>query len=186
MVALVRVLRHFVFWLSVIASPLTFANSLQASIEAIGADVLFMRHALAPGFGDPTNFDINDCSTQRNLDEQGRKQALNLGEQLRAEGVNYSEIRSSFWCRCYETAELLDIGPVTKFSGLNSFFQQHADRSETLGTLNKYLASLDNESEPVLLVTHQVVISAVTGISPASGGFVLFNSKTGAASRWNP
>ncbi|CAI8216706.1 MAG: Uncharacterised protein [Marinobacterium sp. xm-d-530] len=181
-----RVIRHFALLLSVVVSPFSFANSLQASIESIGADVLFMRHALAPGFGDPANFDISDCSTQRNLDDQGRQQALNLGKQLKAERINFSEVRSSFWCRCYETAELLDVGPVTKFSGLNSFFQQYADRRETLNTLNDYLASLEKGTDPVLLVTHQVVISAVTGISPVSGGIVLFNSKTGAASRWEP
>jgi ABC-type transporter Mla subunit MlaD len=75
---------------------------------------------------------------------------------------------------------------VTKFSGLNSFFQQYADRRETLNTLNDSLASLEKGTDPVLLVTHQVVISAVTGISPVSGGIVLFNSKTGAALRWEP
>lgn len=172
--------------MSVIVSPPLLAGSLYDSIEAIDADIVFMRHALAPGFGDPTHFDINDCSTQRNLDSQGREQAARLGRQLKSEGVNFSEVKSSYWCRCYETAELLDIGPVEKFSGLNSFFQQHADRAKTLSSLNEYIASLNAESDPVLLVTHQVVISAVTGISPASGGFVLYNSKTGTASRWDP
>ena len=186
MVSLVRVLRHLALWLFVIISPPLFADSFIDSIGEIDADVVFMRHALAPGFGDPSNFDINDCSTQRNLDSQGREQAVKLGRQLRSEAVNFSEVKSSYWCRCYETAELLNVGPVEKFSGLNSFFQQHADRDETLNILNGYFDSLDNELDPVLLVTHQVVISAVTGISPVSGGFVLFNSKTGAASRWDP
>lgn len=186
MVSLVRVMRHLALWLSVIISPSLFAGSLIDSIRAIDADVVFMRHALAPGFGDPSNFDINDCSTQRNLDSQGREQAVRLGRQLKSEEVNFSEVKSSYWCRCYDTAELLNVGPVEKFSGLNSFFQQYADKDETLNILNGYLDSLGKESDPVLLVTHQVVISAVTGISPVSGGFVLYNSKTGAASRWDP
>jgi phosphohistidine phosphatase SixA len=181
-----KLFRYIVLWLSLITAPTVLASSLQESIDAMDADVLFMRHALAPGFGDPANFDINDCSTQRNLDAQGRDQAVSLGKLLKSTKVNFSEVKSSYWCRCYETAELLDVGPVEKFSGLNSFFQQHADRRETLNSLNDYLTSLDSNSDPVLLVTHQVVISAVTGISPASGGFVLFNSKTGAAARWNP
>ena len=181
-----KLFRYIVLWLSIVITPTVLADSLQNSIDAIGADVLFMRHALAPGFGDPSNFDINDCSTQRNLDTQGREQAITLGKRLKREHVNFSEVKSSYWCRCYETAQLLDVGPVEKFSGLNSFFQQHADRRETLNSLNDYLTSLDSDSDPVLLVTHQVVISAVTGISPASGGFVLFNSKTGAAARWDP
>jgi len=181
-----KLFRYIVLCLSLVITPTVLADSLQKSIDAIGADVLFMRHALAPGFGDPNNFDINDCSTQRNLDTQGREQAVTLGKQLKREHVNFSEVKSSYWCRCYETAELLNVGPVEKFSGLNSFFQQHADRRETLNSLNDYLSSLDNNADPVLLVTHQVVISAVTGISPASGGIVLFNSKTGKASRWDP
>lgn len=186
MVSLVKVLRYLALWLSVFISPAALASTLLESIDAIKADVIFMRHALAPGFGDPSNFDINDCSTQRNLDPQGRAQAVELGNQLQSENIQLSAIKSSYWCRCYETAELLNLGPVEKFSGLNSFFQQHADRRETLNSLNEYLASLDSGADRVLLVTHQVVISAVTGISPASGGFVLFNSRTGTAQRWSP
>ena len=79
--------------------------------------VLFMRHALAPGFGDPDHFSIKDCSTQRNLDETGRAQAQSIGAKLAAANIKFSAIYSSYWCRCLETAQLLGLGAVTPLTG---------------------------------------------------------------------
>jgi len=159
------------------------AETLEDRIEQLGANVIFMRHALAPGFGDPDNFDVERCETQRNLDDQGRAQARDIGAKLRATGLAFDEVLSSEWCRCAETAELLDIGHWSTFSGLNSFFQGYAPREQTLRKLNGYLETLSG-SELVVLVTHQVVISAATGISPPSGGVVLYNSATQKAEQW--
>lgn len=159
------------------------AGELAQRAEQMNANVIFMRHALAPGFGDPENFEVGRCETQRNLDAQGRQQARDLGVRLAAEGFQFSQILSSEWCRCYETADLLELGEWQTFSGLNSFFQGHAPREQTLSKLNQYLDSLSSD-QMVLLVTHQVVISATTGISPPSGGLVLFNSSTGKAESW--
>lgn len=83
-----------------------------------------MRHALAPGTGDPRNFDLTDCSTQRNLSEAGREQAKAVGELLRKSGIEKAGVYSSQWCRCLDTATLLGLGPVTELPALNSFFQQ--------------------------------------------------------------
>lgn len=165
-----------------VALPL-HAETLERRIEQLGANVIFMRHALAPGFGDPDNFDVERCETQRNLDDQGRAQARDIGSKLRATGLAFDEVLSSEWCRCAETAELLDIGHWSTFSGLNSFFQGYAPREQTLQKLNGYLETLSG-SELVVLVTHQVVISAATGISPPSGGVVLYNSATQKAEQW--
>ena len=154
------------------------AESVLAKVIAeTGANVMFMRHALAPGYGDPSHFDVNDCDTQRNLDATGRAQAKALGKVLRQHQINFDEIKSSQWCRCQETARLLDVGKVMPFTGLNSFFEEHADREQTLRQLKSYLDSL-KQDDLVLLVTHQVVISAVTGIYAPSGGVVLFNTTT--------
>jgi len=152
-------------------------SALAKVIAETGANVMFMRHALAPGYGDPGHFDVNDCATQRNLDATGRAQATALGKVLRQHQILFDEIKSSQWCRCQETARLLDVGKVVAFTGLNSFFEEHADREQTLRQLNSYLDAL-KQDELVLLVTHQVVISAVTGVYAPSGGVVLFNTTT--------
>ena len=156
------------------------AGTLSDAIDSIDANVLFLRHALAPGFGDPAEFRIDDCATQRNLDEAGRRQSRQLGAYLNSEGIGFDAILSSRWCRCVDTAAEMDIGDFTIFDGLNSFFDGHVDRDATLALLAKKLATLP-EDGVVLMVTHQVVISAVTGIPPRSGGFVAYNSRTGAA-----
>jgi phosphohistidine phosphatase SixA len=152
-------------------------SALAKVIAETGANVMFMRHALAPGYGDPSHFDVNDCDTQRNLDATGRAQAKSLGEVLKQHQIRFHEIKSSQWCRCQETARLLEVGKVMPFTGLNSFFEEHADREQTLRQLKSYLDSL-KQDDLVLLVTHQVVISAVTGIYAPSGGVVLFNTTT--------
>jgi len=155
-------------------------SALAKVIAETGANVMFMRHALAPGYGDPSHFDVNDCDTQRNLDATGRAQAKSLGKVLKQHQIRFDEIKSSQWCRCQETARLLNLGKVVPFTGLNSFFEEHADREQTLRQLKSYLDAL-KPNERVLLVTHQVVISAVTGIYAPSGGVVLFNTTTKAS-----
>ena len=169
-------------WLITIALLLNTAfvqaeSALAKVITKTGANVMFIRHALAPGYGDPSHFDVNDCSTQRNLDATGRTQAKSLGKVLRQHQINFDEVKSSQWCRCQETARLLEVGKVVPFTGLNSFFEEHADREQTLRQLKNHLDSLKPD-ELVLLVTHQVVISAVTGVYAPSGGVVLFNTTT--------
>jgi len=156
------------------------AGPLADAVDAIDANVLFLRHALAPGFGDPAEFRIDDCSTQRNLDAAGRRQSRKLGAYLRDEGIVFDMILSSRWCRCVDTAAEMDIGAFSTFDGLNSFFNGHVDRAATLALLSARLAELPADGM-VLMVTHQVVISAITGIAPASGGFVAYNSRTGEA-----
>lgn len=134
-----------------------------------GGDVLLLRHAIAPGFGDPAGFRIDDCSTQRNLSEAGRQQAGAIGAWLRERGINEARVYSSQWCRCLETAELLDIGTVLALPALNSFFQRLADREPNLTALRAFLATQPVQNEPLVLVTHQVTITALTGVSPSSG-----------------
>ena len=154
------------------------ATSLMSAISQIDADVIFMRHALAPGFGDPAGFELGDCSTQRNLDANGRSQAKLIGRKLLTSGIHFREILSSEWCRCRETASLLKIGKWQVFSGLNSFFQNYADKDETLDILNSKLNQMDGGV--TLMVSHQIVIRTITGSSTRSGELVVFNTKTKA------
>ena len=98
-------------------------DKLTAAISSIDANVVFMRHALAPGFGDPANFALENCATQRNLDSVGRKQAMEIGAEIRRSATNFTVVLTSEWCRCKDTADLLGLGSWTPFSGLNSFFR---------------------------------------------------------------
>jgi phosphohistidine phosphatase SixA len=150
--------------------------SLPARAEPLALDhpgaVALMRHSMAPGTGDPANFTLGDCATQRNLSEAGRVEARAVGARLRAAGVRFTHILASEWCRASETAELLGMGAVTPFPPLNSFFSDRsaADR-QTADTL-AFLSGLA-EGSRVILVTHQVNITALTGIVPRQGEIVV-------------
>ena len=158
------------------------AEPVRTAINAINADILFMRHALAPGTGDPSHFRVDDCATQRNLDERGRAQARTIGAYFRTHDIAPDVILSSQWCRCQETVIKMDIGAAEPFAGLNSFFDGHVDRGETLAMLRARMDQIA-PGQLVLMVTHQVVISAITGIAPRSGGIIAYNSRTNTARR---
>ncbi|CRI66683.1 Phosphoglycerate mutase [Thiocapsa sp. KS1] len=138
-----------------------------------GGTVLLLRHAYAPGTGDPEGFRLDDCATQRNLNDAGREQARSIGAWLRARGIERARVYSSEWCRCLETAELLGLGPVTPLPALNSFFERRGDRGPNLAALEAFLEDQPPNGEPIILVTHQVTVTALSGIYPASGEAVL-------------
>jgi len=133
--------------------------------------VALMRHAVTtPGVGDPPNFRLGDCATQRNLSRAGREAAIRLGQAYRARGVQVARVLSSEWCRCIDTARLMDLGPVEPApEALNSFFEERGERERRTQALRALLASLPREGAAVVLVTHQVNITALTGGFPASG-----------------
>ena len=161
-----------------------FARSeLEIIKKNISANVIFLRHALAPGVGDPENFIKEDCSTQRNLNNKGRLQARLIGNYLRSTNLKFSQILTSEWCRCIDTAKELNLGQWTTFSGLNSFFQVYEKKDQVMNKLQKKLDSL-GYSDLALFVTHQVVISEQTGIVPRSGEMVLYNSITKQKARY--
>lgn len=139
-----------------------------------GEATALMRHALAPGTGDPADFAIDDCATQRNLSDTGREQARAIGERFRTHGIDTARVHASRWCRCLETARLLDLGEVQPFEGLHSFFRDRAAEPErTAATLTLIRAQTRAGSPPLVLVTHQVNITALTGIFPDSGEIVV-------------
>ena len=161
-----------------------FARSeLEIIKKNISANVIFLRHALAPGVGDPENFIKEDCSTQRNLNDKGRLQARLIGNYLRSTNLKFSQILTSEWCRCIDTAKELNLGQWTTFPGLNSFFQVYEKKDQVMNKLQKKLDSL-GYSDLALFVTHQVVISEQTGIVPRSGEMVLYNSITKQKARY--
>ena len=137
-----------------------------------GEHFALMRHAVAPGTGDPANFTIGQCATQRNLSGEGRDQARKIGERFRENKIDSARVFSSQWCRCLETAQLLDLGPVEELPALNSFFRRFERQASQTGALKQWLLQQDL-SRPLVLVTHQVNITALTGIYPASGELVI-------------
>jgi phosphohistidine phosphatase SixA len=152
------------------------ADSMSGNLSALitgSGRVLIVRHALAPGTGDPDNFKIDDCSTQRNLDASGRKQALAMGEWLRSQGVERARVFSSQWCRCKDTAELMKLGPVTELPALNSFFQRWEEKESNMRALSAFLSEQNVDETLIVLVTHQVTITALTGVYPTSGTGVM-------------
>ena len=138
-----------------------------------GGNLIFIRHAYAPGGGDPDNFDINDCSTQRNLSEEGREQAKNIGNYFKENLIPIDKVISSEWCRCKETAEIA----FEKFETnnfLNSFFSKKfsKNRIKQIKNLKKYINEWDGNKN-LVFVTHYVVISETLNYAPSSGEIVI-------------
>lgn len=169
------------FW--TLTGPAHASEKTQAALwDAIksGEHVVLMRHALAPGTGDPDDFDLDDCGTQRNLSNEGRAQAKRIGARFQAAGIASARVYSSQWCRCVETAELLNLGPIEELQSLNSFFRRPERRAATTEALKDWLAGQPLD-RPLILVTHQVNITALTGVYPRSGEMIVIKrSKDGA------
>lgn len=132
-----------------------------------GQHVLIIRHALAPGTGDPTDFVLNDCSTQRNLSPAGIQQAEKIGLMLNATGHDF-QAYSSQWCRCRDTALHLGLDDFAEQPLLNSFFREGDPGNQQTNKLKHWIIRSHWQQIPVL-VTHQVNITALLGIYPRSG-----------------
>lgn len=133
--------------------------------------IALMRHATAPGGGDPEGFRLDDCATQRNLSEAGRAEARAIGARFRDTGITFDAVWTSQWCRTRDTAQELGLGDATDTPSLNSFFGNRGNGpSQTDQTLALLAA---NPGKRLLLVTHQVNITALTGVTPRSGEIVL-------------
>ena len=148
-------------------------------LEESGAIILF-RHANAPGTGDPAGFVLGDCATQRNLDGKGRAEARALGAAFRSRGIAVGRVLASQWCRARETAELAFPGKVLEDPAFNSFF---GDRANEPAATARALQILGDWRGPGVLVavTHQVNISALTGIAPRSGEGIIVRMGQGGA-----
>ena len=138
-----------------------------------GGKLIFIRHAYAPGTGDPNNFNLNDCSTQRNLNEDGRKQAKGIGEFFRKNKIKIDIVLSSEWCRCKETADIaFNNYSTNKF--LNSFYNSKyaKNKDKQVKALNNYVKKFKSDKN-LILITHYVLITEVLNYSPSSGEIVV-------------
>ncbi len=138
-----------------------------------GGHVALIRHALAPGTGDPPGFRVDDCATQRNLSAAGRAQARAIGERFRANGIATAAIFSSQWCRCLDTAREMGLGEAVAFPGLNSFFADRGEEAWHTAAARALIAERAHGALPLVLVTHQVNITALSGVFPASGEIIV-------------
>ena len=154
---------------------MTLANDWDA-LRLPGA-VALMRHALAPGTGDPSHFDIADCDTQRNLDARGRAQANDIAEALKVRSIVFDTVLTSQWCRCRETAELLGAGPVQSEPMLNSFFRDRGSAEVQTTAIEELMR---RSTGPLMMVTHQVNITALTDVFPSSGEIIVIRWTSGA------
>ncbi|MGI9537322.1 MAG: histidine phosphatase family protein [Desulfocapsaceae bacterium] len=137
-----------------------------------GNHIVLLRHALAPGTGDPDNFILGDCTTQRNLSQAGRDQAVRIGNRFKQAGITNADVYTSEWCRCLETAELLGLNTPVPLPSLNSFFRNYDRQAQQTEVLHTWLAAQQLD-KPLILVTHQVNITAFSNIYPDSGEVVL-------------
>ncbi len=138
-----------------------------------GGKLIFIRHAYAPGGGDPNNFNLDDCSTQRNLNKEGREQAKYIGEFFKKNKIQIDKVLSSEWCRCKETAKIA-FKDFSTNSFLNSFYSSKyaKNKDKQIKILNDYVKKFKSDKN-LILVTHYVLIFEVLNYAPASGEIVV-------------
>ena len=169
-----KIIKIFIFLLISLNVPLkAYSNENIQNILNDGGKIIFIRHAYAPGGGDPINFDISDCSTQRNLNEEGIVQTINIGNFFLKNDIKIDKILSSEWCRCKETAKYAFKKFETK-SFLNSFFSQKfaKNKNQQIKELKEYVQNWDSKKN-LVLVTHYVIILEVTNSTVSSGEMVV-------------
>ena len=138
-----------------------------------GKKLVFIRHAIAPGNGDPNNFDINDCSTQRNLDKKGINQSKKIGLFFKSNKIKIDKVLSSEWCRCTDTAKYAFENFET-FDALNSFYDERFAANETkqINDLKQYIKNWKSDKN-LVFVTHYVVISSIFNTGTSSGEIIV-------------
>jgi phosphohistidine phosphatase SixA len=160
-----------------------WAQAARASEEAWqalrqGGTVALLRHARAPGSGDPANFRLDDCSTQRNLSEEGRRQAQRIGDQFRTRKVPVERVLASRWCRALDTARLA-FGTLAQPSApLDSFFSGREQEPAQTQALRRLIEEWPSTGV-LVLVSHQVNITALTGIFPSEGEMLVLKPMAG-------
>ena len=158
--------------------PLAYANESTWSLLEEGGKIVFIRHAYAPGSGDPDNFVIEDCSTQRNLNQQGIDQSISIGQNFSKRDIPIQQVYSSQWCRCKDTASYA-FGDYQELSSLNSTFEgkYRQNHQRQMNELNELIASWDDSEGNLILVTHYVIIGGALGYYPSSGELVITDKR---------
>ena len=162
-----------IFFINILAvNSASSAEEVLTSLKE-GGKIIFIRHALAPGNGDPENFDLNDCSTQRNLNQRGIEQSKFIGKIFNKNQIKIENVYSSEWCRCIDTAKFAFKNYQT-FSALNSFYdiRFEANEERQITQLKEFINQW-NGKENIIFVTHFVVIYSMLNIGTSSGEIVI-------------
>ena len=162
-----------IFFINILAvNSASSAEEVLTSLKE-GGKIIFIRHALAPGNGDPENFDLNDCSTQRNLNQRGIEQSKFIGNIFNKNQIKIENVYSSEWCRCIDTAKFAFKNYQT-FSALNSFYdiRFEANEERQITQLKEFINQW-NGKENIIFVTHFVVIYSMLNIGTSSGEIVI-------------
>ena len=169
-----KLLRFFIIIFISLTLPIKadLNEKLMSQLED-GGKLIFIRHAYAPGSGDPNNFNLNDCSTQRNLNKNGRKQAKNIGEFFKKNEIRIDKVLSSEWCRCKETAKIA-FNDFSTNNFLNSFYSSKyaENKDKQVYALNNYIKNFKSNKN-LVFVTHYVLISEVLNYTPSSGEIIV-------------
>ena len=155
----------------------SYANENIVEILKKNDNIIFIRHSLAPGSGDPENINLNDCKTQRNLNNEGIKQSKKIGNFFKKNDIKVEHIFSSEWCRCKDTA-FYAFDNYKTFNALNSFYSEqfYKNKNKQIKNLKKFISNWDNNSN-LVLVTHYVVILEILGIGTGSGEIIISDKK---------
>jgi phosphohistidine phosphatase SixA len=168
-----KIFNYLIIFICIISPVKADLNQNIISELKKGGKIIFIRHAYAPGGGDPNNFDLNDCDTQRNLNDEGRFQSKKIGDFFKKNKISIEKVYSSEWCRCKETASIAFRSFETK-NFLNSFFSERfaKNRENQVENLNKFINNWDSKQN-LIFVTHYVVISEILNYAPASGEIIV-------------
>ena len=149
-----KIFNYLIIFICIISPVKAELNQNIISELKKGDKIIFIRHAYAPGGGDPNNFDINDCDTQRNLNDEGRLQSKKIGDFFKKNEISIEKVYSSEWCRCKETAFIAFRSFETK-NFLNSFFSERLakNRENQVENLNKFINNWNGKGN-LIFVTH--------------------------------
>ena len=168
-------MKKLILIFSVLLFQLNYSFANDKVIESLkeGGKLIFIRHALAPGNGDPENFELQNCSTQRNLNEIGIQQSKKIGLILKKNEIKIDNIYSSEWCRCKDTAKYA-FDDFETFEALNSFYDIRfaANEDKQIKDFYEFIDSIDSKNN-IVFVTHYVVIGAILNIGTSSGEIVV-------------
>ena len=181
-----KLIKFFLFiLLSFNISVKANSNDKIQSLLKEGKKLIFIRHAIAPGGGDPVDFDILRCETQRNLSKEGIVQSKNMGKFFSENNIKIDKVLSSEWCRCKQTAQYAFNKYETK-SFLNSFFSEKfaSNKNKKINDLKKYINEWSSNNN-LVLVTHYVVIQEVLNITPSSGEIIVSDKDLNVLARQN-
>ena len=168
-------MKKLILIFSVLLFQLNYSFANDKVIESLkeGGKLIFIRHALAPGNGDPENFELQNCSTQRNLDDIGIQQSKRIGLIFKKNEIKIDKIYSSEWCRCKDTAKYA-FNDFKTFDALNSFYDiRFADnKDKQIKDFYEFIDNIDSKNN-IVFVTHYVVIGAILNIGTSSGEIVV-------------